>query len=399
VARQNGKTELLLPHILERLREGRRILHCAQTRELPRILFNRAAPIIESEFGQGPGVTIRRSSGQETIELPNGGFYKIAAATAGGPRGLTVDDLLLDEVRELDEDFMSAVLPTTVASMDPQVLYLSNAGHDETHVLNAIRQRSPDDPSLAYLEWSAPGALAADDINGWLQANPAIGHRQGLLENLGRLYRSHKLAGTLASFETENLCRWVATLRERFVPERDWLRCRGELEPMVRPSIGVSTDPAGKRASIAMAWQMQDGIAMSIVHNSSGSPFALLEVGNALRDLQLRYGAQVAYDPLTDAELAKFVRKGKAIPIAGGKFANASAGFVQAVTSGRLRWQDADAVTDDLTWTARQNDGSAAGSYHAVRAQDDRPITAALAAIRAAWLASGPVSPGRPRIR
>jgi hypothetical protein len=51
-------------------------------------------------------------------------------------------------------------------------------------------------------------------------------------------------------------------------------------------------------------------------------------------------------------------------------------------------------VTDDLTWTSRKQDHET-GSYQAVRAQDDRSITASLAAIRAVWLASGPrpVSP------
>ena len=39
VARQNGKTTLLLPHILTRIRNGRRVLHTAQNREIPRETF------------------------------------------------------------------------------------------------------------------------------------------------------------------------------------------------------------------------------------------------------------------------------------------------------------------------------------------------------------------------
>jgi hypothetical protein len=44
-------------------------------------------------------------------------------------------------------------------------------------------------------------------------------------------------------------------------------------------------------------------------------------------------------------------------------------------------------------WTARK--ALDEGRFEAVRADDKRPITAALAAIRAVWLASGP----RPRVR
>ena len=77
--------------------------------------------------------------------------------------------------------------------------------------------------------------------------------------------------------------------------------------------------------------------------------------------------------------------------MSGGEFANASSQFANIVTAGKLRWSDADPVTDDLTWTASKPNGE--GAYHAVRASDDRPITASLAAIRAVWLASGPPQP------
>jgi len=85
--------------------------------------------------------------------------------------------------------------------------------------------------------------------------------------------------------------------------------------------------------------------------------------------------------------MLKYLRKTKAV--SGREHANASARFVNAVTGGTLHWTDADAVTDDLTWTSRKPHDES-GSFQAVRADDDRPITAALAAIRAVWLASGP---------
>jgi hypothetical protein len=83
------------------------------------------------------------------------------------------------------------------------------------------------------------------------------------------------------------------------------------------------------------------------------------------------------------------------VSISGGKFSNASAQFVNAITARKLAWSEADAVSDDLTWTARKIDSQAMGSYQAVRAKDDHPVTAALAAIRAVWLASGPKSEGK----
>jgi hypothetical protein len=393
VSRQNGKTEFLLPHILERLREGRRILHVAQRRDLPRMLYVRLIPLVLHEYGFK--VKIRKSSGQETIELDNGGLYKIAAATPGASRGMTIDDLLLDEVRELKEDFIGAVMPTMIARPNPQVLYLSNAGDETTRVLNSIRDRADEDPSLAYLEWSAPPDLAVDDPAGWVHANPAIGHRPGLIDNLARIYRSNKLAGTLAAFETEYLCRWVTTLRERLVDEYDWVNCRADdgLGAPRKPAYAVSMDPSGTRATLAQAWMVDTHICLRIVRQDIGSPVDLDAIGQEIK--RVSAVSSVGYDPLTDAELVKYAREGKAVSISGGKFSNASAQFVNAITARKLAWSEADAVSDDLTWTARKIDSQAMGSYQAVRAKDDHPVTAALAAIRAVWLASGPKSAGK----
>jgi hypothetical protein len=95
----------------------------------------------------------------------------------------------------------------------------------------------------------------------------------------------------------------------------------------------------------------------------------------------------VGFDPLTDAQLARHFARTE--PITGQKYANASARFVSTVKAGGLRWDDCAAVGTDLTWTARKPHDES-GSFQAVRADDDRPITAVLAAIRAVWLASEP---------
>jgi hypothetical protein len=84
------------------------------------------------------------------------------------------------------------------------------------------------------------------------------------------------------------------------------------------------------------------------------------------------------------------------VKITGTAWANASAQFVNLVNAGRIRWQDCEAVTDDLAFTARKEHDET-GHFQAVRMTDDRAIPAALAAIRAVWLASGPVAPS-PRI-
>jgi hypothetical protein len=188
-------------------------------------------------------------------------------------------------------------------------------------------------------------------------------------------------------------------MRERLVDDFSWIRCKDdEAETAKRPVMAVSLSPDGHRASAALAWQLDDGeVGLRLLFNVTGEPIDTDRLGTDLRDRAKALGVtRIGFDPLTDKELAKYLAKPE--PIGGGVFAQASAQFVNIVTAGKLHWTDADAVSDDLTWTARKKNDER-GTFEAVRASDDHPITAALAAIRATWLASGPRRSGHARIQ
>jgi phage terminase large subunit-like protein len=399
VARQNGKTELLVPLIVKRLREGRRIMHTAQDRSLPREVFYRVADIMwEHDRKLFPMRNDRQTkpryaNGQEEIRLRNGGVYSIVAPTRGGARGPTRDLVIIDELREMDSwDFIAAAKPTLTLSPDPQMLYLSNAGEDISIVLNAIRKRRDEDPALAYLEWSAAPDRPADDPIAWAEANPALGHEPesmgSITETLTDDYRTAKLEGTLGIFETEHLCRWVATTRELLVAVDAWTLCAGEAETPRLPMMAVSMDPDRKRASAAIAWAGEDATHLQLLFDVTGDPIDTDALGQDLRTTASKLGVRrVGYDPITDRELVKYFKKAESI--SGGMFANATSQFANVVSAKTLRWHEADPITDDLTWTARKLVDRDTGAFEAVRAQDDRPITAALAAIRAVYLATG----------
>jgi hypothetical protein len=399
VARQNGKTKLLVPLIMQRLLAGQKVMHTAQNAKLPREVHEEVATLLQEHFPNDlpKKRAISYAVGHEEIRLIGGGKYRIVAPTKGGARGPSNDLVIVDELREMeDHGFIGAAKPTLTVSKKPQMVYLSNAGTEDSAVLNALKARSETDPVLAYLEWSASPGRAADDIQGWAEANPTLGHDPAILETLETEYRTNMIAGTLAIFETEHLCRWVTTMRERLIDEYAWVLCRvASLGKPVRPVLAVSMDPKGQRAAVAMAWREGDGVALKLLMNVTGNPVDTDALGTEVKALASRIGAKlVGFDPLTDAELVKYLKKTE--PIAGQKYANASAQFVNLVSAGRLRWAEAGPITDDLTWTSRKPNGEA-GSYHAVRALDDRPIPASLAAIRAVWLASGP-TPASPRV-
>ena len=404
VARQNGKTTLLVPLIVKRLLEGRRILHTAQDRVLPREVFGIVAELMWEKHQKlfPPSRGGRRSSrprfanGQEEVKLSNGGSYSIVAPTPGGARGRTADLVIVDEVREMEDwDFIKAAKPTLTSSRDPQMVYLSNAGSEASTVLNAIRKRRDDDSSLAYLEWSAAPDRKADDPVGWAESNPSIGHETeemgSIAETLKADLRTALLEGTIGDFETEHLCRWVISMRQRLVEPDKWSECSAQqLDQPNKFALGVSIDPEGKRGAVVQAWrQKDDTFAVRVVAEASGDPFSVEDLGEQLRTLA-RGAIGVGFGS-DDLPLARLVSKPKPETVVGPKFSAASAHFANLVHAGWIKWRDADQVTDDLGWTARKDDGD--GTYHAVRSDEGHPIPAALAAIRAVWLASSKKAP------
>jgi hypothetical protein len=380
-ARQNGKTKILLPRVMMGLARGERIIHAAQVREISREVLMQLSPILPK------GYKLRQANGQESITSPMGGEYRIVAAQRGS-RGLSADLLIVDELREFEDfDFIAAAAPTIFASANPQILYLSNAGTERSVVLNDLKQRAGQ-PGIAYLEWSAAPHRAANDQEGWLEANPSIGYGNQTIERLQSLYDKYENSAQLAVFETEHLCRWVKSMMPRLVADTAWQQCRGQLETPNRPAMGISVDPSGKRASAALAWKQSDGsIGLLVSAEVSGNPINVVDLAVDLTAQAAANSVQVvAFDPWTDQHLARHFPVTEAIN--GSEFANASERFVRAVETQGIRWQQADSISADLPYVARKS--TSGNAWMADRADPDRSITAALAAIRAVWMASNP---------
>jgi len=378
VARQNGKTTLLDPLIWSRLKMGRRIVHSAQNRYIPEQTFYRLVAALDGK----PGIKIRRGRGSEQITYGKTGMYRVVAPR-GGVRGISADDVILDEARaQEDYEFIGDIEPTLVASPNPQTIYSSNAGTENSVVLNDLREARDTDPRLCYLEWSAEPHLAIDDPLAWAQSNPALGYTI-TADTLGDLARTVPPQ----IFETEHLCRWVTTLRPSLVDVRRWIegRTRQPIPAPVRPYMGIAVD--GNRASAVLAWQSSGDLVVKVLADVRGNPLDLVAFGKDLRNVAIRAGVQATgFAPWTDAGLALYLPATK--PMTVRHYANASEAFVRAVETLRIKWFEADEITEDLTWAARDQHDS--GAWTAVKAKDDVPITAVLAAIRAVWLASGP---------
>jgi hypothetical protein len=217
------------------------------------------------------------------------------------------------------------------------------------------------------------------------------------MENLENSYRSYSLSGQMAIFETEHLCRWVPTMRPPLVAELAWARCFAlKVDKPRRPSFGISLSP--NRASVVMGWRQDDKtIALKEVFDVAVDEDGLDDLGTDAMAMARRMGVPtVGYDDLTDRAFARhFAKKAKAV--IGKDFVNASMAFVGAVERNEIRWVDGEHITQDLKSTSRK-DNDETGTFYAVRSKEDLPVTAALAAIRAYWLASGNLLNGRPKV-
>lgn len=235
-ARQNMKTALFKQGALGCLfiLEHRLVVWSAQEFSTAQEAFRDMCVLIEScpdldrEVAQ-----IHRGNGDECIELKGDRRLKFKARTKGGGRGLTGDDVVLDEGYALSPAHMGALLPTLSAVRDPQVVVGSSAGHEQSAVLRGMRDRgrAGGTASLAYFEWcdDLPGECADDDCDHaitrqgcrlddearWLRANPAMGRRITVAH-----IRAERQALTPAEFARERLGWWdePAELVEVFGP-------------------------------------------------------------------------------------------------------------------------------------------------------------------------------------
>lgn len=228
VARQNGKTTVLRVLTLWLLWTGRVKLAVGTAQDLDIARRNwreacaqaRTSPDLEADLDGKP----RMANGQESLLFRNGAEYIIKATTADAARGIPgVGLLLADELRtHRDYEAWGAMSKTAMAVPNALIVGMSNAGDDQSVVLNDLREKAQAgaDETLGLFEWSAEPGCALDDPVAWAQANPSLGH--GRLTE--RAIRSSMLTDPPAVFRTEVLCQRVEQLRGA-VDKLAWQGC------------------------------------------------------------------------------------------------------------------------------------------------------------------------------
>jgi hypothetical protein len=210
-------------------------------------------------------------TGQQMIEMRNGGCIWYRTRTGGGGRG--VDDiarLVVDEAQHATEEQLAAVSPTLLASPNPQMNVMGTAGLAGSAWWWRQRRRAlmADPGAFGYVGHTAERVRLNDrgeveqspvdvlDRSLWAAVNPAVVAGRGggmafLEEQLLRLGEE--------AFAQEHLCVWapppVTSVRVAKVPWDAWELTAAE-PPVIAPGevvVGFAVERNGEWSSVAIA--------------------------------------------------------------------------------------------------------------------------------------------------
>lgn len=257
---------------------------------------------------------IVEANGEEGIELTTGQRLRFRARTRTGGRGLTGDDVVLDEAQELTAAMMGSLMPTMSAKSqhgNPQVLYAGTAGKVTSAVWRQIRDRGRPggDQALAWVEWCATQApcelercthrlgvvgCQMDRLENWRAANPALGRRI----SAEWIAATERGSMTPEEFGRERLGWWDEPEESvgLGVPLDAWRECEdrtSELAVVDALAVDVGLDAAW--STIAAAGTRPDGrVHIEVVENRRGTEWVV----ERLAELAEAHGVKkVAIDP------------------------------------------------------------------------------------------------------
>lgn len=344
VARQNGKTSFLTALGLWRLfLDGARlVLGMAQDLDVAREAWLAAVDLAESSSALSAELgEIRRANGQESLPTLGGGRWKIKAPNRKAGRGPSVDLLLLDELREWTSWApWSAASKTTQARARGQIVCFSNAGDDQSVVLNHLRDAalSGRDGTVGVFEWSAEDGCDLDDRSAWAQANPSLGIPLGDLSLTAQTIAAAMETDPPEVFRTEVLCQRVDTL-DVAVDQAGWRACADASGSMAslrdRVVACVDVAPDGGHVTLAVAAMADDGrVRTEIVQAWASTRDARTELADVVGRVSPHVLAWYPSGPA--AALGSVMRDLEAVPISGQQVNEACQQFADLVTSRQL---------------------------------------------------------------
>jgi len=347
-----------------------------------------------------------QGTGQQMIEMRNGGVIWYRTRTSGGGRGVDdVDRLVIDEAQHATEEHLSAVAPTLLANSNPQMNAMGTAGlARKSSWWWSVRRRalSPDPGTFGYVGHTAEdvhldehGAIVQSqvDVNDralWRRANPSIvaGRGQGmpfLEEQLRRL-------GPRA-FAQEHLGVWdPEPVEDRVSTAFDSEQWDALAEPdtprgtKVVFGVDVGVD---RLAHVAVVWKRPDRCVQVMLADTNLSP---LDTPGRLSKLATEWKGPVMLGGPA-ASLDGEVRRSKVMTTA--EFAASCGRFDDMVRAGTLRHGNQPALNLAVSVAEWRTFGQA--GERALQLSNAPEVGPLAAVIRALHGLLSPTPPAKPR--
>lgn len=233
VARQQGKTEWARKLVLFWLFvvQVGMVLGTSTDRQYAKASWQAVCEMAEANAylsEEMPADPVRKTIGEEMLRTNWGSKYKFAASNKRAGRSLTIDRLLLDELREHNSfDTWNAAVNAMNAVYDAQTVAISNQGDSSAVVLDSLRlpaityiETGVGDPRLGLFEWSAPQGSNPTDLHALAMACPDLGRRTDPDVLLAAAMKAVAAGGEeLTGFKTEVMCMRVALLDPAIEPD------------------------------------------------------------------------------------------------------------------------------------------------------------------------------------
>ncbi|WP_245828066.1 terminase large subunit [Micromonospora avicenniae] len=280
VARQNGKTHLLRVLKLYWLfvEQWPVILGTSTDRNYAKKDWRKlcdiaiANPYLREALPRHKNKGVITQIGEEALNTADGCQYMFAATNRRAGRSLSIDRLVIDELREHTSwDAWNAATNAMNARPLGQVYCITNQGDDTGIVLDSLHARALrvikegiTDSRIGLFEWSAPDGSDLLDPEAWAAANPNLGRRidpDSLREELERA--AEKGGDEEARARTEILCQRVRSLDAAVDPVA-WEECHvpGDMSGLrSRVALCLDISPDRRHATLAAAAVMEDGRA------------------------------------------------------------------------------------------------------------------------------------------
>ena len=386
IARQSGKSHLARMRCLAGLfMFGEKdILIMSSNRGMAMKSFNIMADIIERNDWMRAQLKdgdikkgIRRTNGDERIILASGAQLEVRAATSDGARGMTADFLWIDELREVSTAAMDAAKSVTLARINSQRLFTSNAGSSDSTELNNLHEACRNYPpkSLGYYEYSAPDFCDIWDRKAWAMANPSMGYLISL-EAIEETIAS----STTDAARTESLCQWISALNCPFSTEVLENSSDSTLEMSVGAYtvFGFDVSPSRRNGSLVAGQLLPDGrIGIGILETySSQVAIDELKMAASIKSwVDLYRPRLVCFDKYATQTIAdRLAQSGVMVEdVSGQQFYKACGDLLEGLTNLRVVHNGQENLIEQFTNTAAKTNDS---SWRLIRRKSAGDISA-----------------------